>query len=128
LWSVLFALFAAVALLLAAAGIYAVMSSLVSQRTREIGIRIALGAQPASVIGLIMSRGLILAGAGLGLGFVASQLLARAVRSLLFGVGPAEPMVLAAVMAILGVVAAAACYIPARHALRVAPADALRAS
>jgi ABC-type antimicrobial peptide transport system permease subunit len=128
LWSALFALFATVALMLAAAGIYAVMSYLVSQRTREIGIRIALGAQPASVIGLIMSRGLILAGAGIGLGFLASQVLAHAVRSLLFGVGPAEPLVLVVVAAILGAVAAAACYVPARRALRVDPVDALRAS
>jgi putative ABC transport system permease protein len=128
LWSALFALFAAVALMLAAAGIYAVMSYLVSQRTREIGIRIALGAQPASVIGLIMSRGLILTGAGIGLGFLASQVLAHAVRSLLFGVGPAEPMVLVVVAAILGSVTAAACYVPARRALRVDPVDALRAS
>lgn len=126
LWSALFALFATVALMLAAGGVYGVMSYLVSRRTREIGIRMALGAQQANVVGLVMSRGMILTGAGLALGLIASQILARAVRGLLFGVAPSDPIILAVVSGALAAVASAACYAPARRAARVDPLAALR--
>ena len=113
----LMSLFAGVAALLACIGIFGVMAYAVTARTREIGIRIALGGQPRAVLGLVLRPGLVLVAAGAGGGVLASQL---------YGVAPSDPAVLAATAAFLGAVGAAACYIPARRATRVNPVTALR--
>jgi len=126
LWSALFSLFAALALLLAAAGMYGVMSYLVGQQTREIGIRMALGAAPSKVLAMVLRRAMLLVGAGAALGLMASLALARGIRSLLFGVAPYDPAVLAVVVALMVAVALAACYVPGRRAATVDPVIALR--
>ena len=118
--------FAAAALLLAALGIYGVISFGVAQRTREIGIRMALGADRASVRRLVVSEGMALAAGGLGLGVVAGLVLSRALRSVLFEVPPGDPATLAAVAALLAGVAFLACSIPAMRAANLDPQAALR--
>lgn len=118
--------FAALALLLALLGIYGVLSYFVAQHTREIGIRLALGAQKRNVFRLVLKRGLTLAGIGVTIGLVASFALSRFIRSLLFEVGSADPLTYAVVAALLLGVATAACWIPARRATRVDPMIALR--
>jgi putative ABC transport system permease protein len=119
--------FAATALLLSAVGIYGVTAYAVSQRTREIGIRMALGADPGSVRGLVLRDGLRLAGAGLGVGLLAAFGLTRVLRGLLFEIPPTDFMTHAGVAAILLAVMLAACWIPARRAARMDPWNALRA-
>ena len=119
--------FAAVALLLAIAGIYGVMSYLVVQRTREIGIRLALGATPWRVVQLVTGRGLLLAAIGVALGLVAAALLARFLQTLLFAVEGRDVATFASASLVLLLAAAAASYIPARRAGRVDPLTALRA-
>src|SRR5262249_30301198 len=126
LWAVLFAMFAGVALLLAAIGLYGVMSYLVSQRTREIGIRMALGAQPGKVLRMVIGQGLRLIGAGALIGLLGSLALTRVMTSLLFGVAATDPLTFAGVALLLGAVALAACFIPARRAARTEPLIALR--
>jgi putative ABC transport system permease protein len=118
--------FAAVALLLAAIGIYGVLAYLVTQRTREIGIRIAVGARRSDVLRLVMREGMSPIAVGACLGVGGSLVAARAVRSLLFGVTPLDPVSLAAAPALLAIVALTACYFPARRAARVDPLVALR--
>ena len=120
------ALFGALALALAAVGIYGVISYTVSLRTREVGIRIALGADRSSVLGLILRQGLMLTGAGLAVGFLASLALTRFLASLLFQVKPVDLATSAMVAALLSLAALAASYIPARRATRVDPMIALR--
>jgi putative ABC transport system permease protein len=122
----LLAVFAAVALALAAIGIYGVVAYGVSQRTREIGIRMALGATRGRVVRLIVSHGLVLAGAGLLLGVPAALLLARAMNSMLFETPPADPATIAAAALVLMATAVTACLVPLRKALAVDPAEALR--
>ncbi len=122
----LLTVFACVALLLAAAGIYAVLSYDVVQRTREIGIRLALGALPSSVTRLVMGRAARLAAVGLVVGGVASIALTRLIRGLLFEVVPGDATTLVAVASVFGGVALAASYLPARRAVRTDPAVALR--
>jgi putative ABC transport system permease protein len=124
--SVLVAIFAGLALLLAAIGIYGVMSYTVSRRTQEIGVRMALGAQMASVRGMIVGQTLKLTLIGVGLGLVGSFVVARFLTSLLFGVGVYDPVTFLGVAALLIAVALAASYIPARRAMRVDPIVALR--
>jgi len=124
--SMLLAVFAGLALLLAAIGIYGVMSYAVSQRTPEIGIRLALGADARSILRLVVGNGLALAAAGLGLGVLLSLALTRSLTSLLFQTGSTDPATFAAVVALLGSVALLACYLPARRASRIAPVEALR--
>jgi predicted permease len=124
---VLLAVAAGMALLLGAIGIYGVISYSVSQRTREIGIRIALGAQQGSVRQMFVRHGLSLAAIGLGCGLIAAAALTRVMSALLYETSPLDPLTYSAVCAVLLAAAAAATYIPARRATRVEPVDALRA-
>jgi predicted permease len=118
--------FAVLALALAAVGVYGVMAYLVSQGTREIGIRMALGATPEGVAGLVIRRGMGLALGGVAAGLAAAALLARVMRSMLFGVGEWDATTFGATAAVLGAVALAACWVPARRASRVQVITALR--
>jgi ABC-type antimicrobial peptide transport system permease subunit len=118
--------FATLALLLAAVGLYGVMSYVVSQRTREIGIRMALGAQTSNVLRLVMRQGTILTSIGLALGMLTAFALTRSMSHMLYGVGPADPLTFVSVAALLALVALAAYYIPARRAARIDPMRALR--
>ncbi len=124
--ALLLGLFAVLALVLAAVGIYGVMAFTVSERTAEIGVRMALGASAASVRGMVVRRAVVLAGAGVVLGVLASIALTRLMESLLFGVEPGDPRTLAAVSALLFGVALLASYVPARRASRLDPVGALR--
>ena len=124
LW--LIGLFAALSLILAAVGLYGVMSYAVSQRTREIGIRMALGARSGDAFKLIVGQGMALTAIGLTVGLAASFALTRVMVSLLFGVSATDSLTFAAMAGLLAVVALAACYIPARRATRVDPVVALR--
>jgi predicted permease len=119
-------LFAAVALVLAAVGTYGVLAQSVEQRTREIGVRMALGAEVGGILAMVLRQGLGLAAAGLVLGLSLALALRRVLASLLFGVSPADPATFTGVAALLALVAAAACYLPARRAAAIAPAVALR--
>ncbi len=119
--------FAALALVLSALGIYGVTSYAVTQRTREIGVRIAIGAQTADVIRMVMGNALRLAGAGVGLGLCAALLGARALSSQLYGVSARDPLTYAGISAVLAAVAVLASWLPARRATRVDPAVALKA-
>lgn len=122
----LLSIFAGVAMLLSMIGIYSVMSYVVTQNTREIGIRMALGAQARDVLKLIVGQGLMLALIGIGLGLLGSLWLTKLVESLLFGVTATDPIVFAAVSALLIMVAILASYLPARRATKVDPMIALR--
>ncbi|HKV64141.1 MAG TPA: ABC transporter permease [Candidatus Acidoferrum sp.] len=126
LYVVLLGVFASVALFLAAAGIYGVVSYSVTQRTREIGIRVALGAERADVLWIIIAKAARLALAGELLGIFLALGLTRLMASLLFGISAADPLTFAGVAILLNLVALAACYIPARRAMRVDPMVALR--
>jgi len=122
----LLGIFAGLALVLACLGVYGVLAYLVAQRTREIGVRMALGARPRDVTGLILGRGLKLSVVGLGAGAVLAAGLGALLRSLLFGVAPNAPLVYAGTACLLIVVALVACVIPAQRAARVDPVVALR--
>jgi putative ABC transport system permease protein len=119
--------FALTALLLAAVGVYGLISYSVAQRTREIGIRVALGARPAQVTGPIMREGLRLAALGIGIGLAGAFVATRLLATFLFGVEPGDPLTFAAVTALLLGVALLASYLPSRRALKVDPLTALRA-
>jgi putative ABC transport system permease protein len=117
--------FGLVALLLSAIGIYGVLAYLVTQRTKEIGIRIALGSSAGAIFELVLREGLLLIGAGLALGAAGAAVLRKSLESQLFGVHATDPVVLATVTAVLAAVALAACALPARRATRIDPIVAL---
>ena len=118
--------FAGVALLLAAIGIYGVMAYTFSQRTHEIGIRMALGAQPRDILRMALTEGMSLVAVGLGVGLVGASILTRFLRTLLYAVTPNDPLTFTALAALLAAVAWLACFIPARRATQVDPLVALR--
>jgi ABC-type antimicrobial peptide transport system permease subunit len=120
------AVFAVTALLLAMAGIYGVMAYSVTRRTREIGVRMALGAERAVVLRMVLGQGLFITLVGVVVGMAGSLALTRTMKSMLFGITATDPITLAAVAILLTSVALAACYIPARRATRVDPMVALR--
>ncbi len=124
--TLLLAIFAGLAVCLAMAGVYGVMAYLVNQRSNEIGLRMALGASPADISRLVLREGMLLAGAGLVLGLGGALAATRLLTSMLFEVKPGDPLTYVAVAALLGIVALAASYIPARRASRVDPLVALR--
>jgi predicted permease len=124
--TLLLGIFAGIALLLASIGIYGVLAYIVTQQTNEIGIRLALGAEPLHVFKLIVGRGARLAAIGAAIGVSGSLALTRLMKELLYGVSPTDPITFVAVVALLVLVALAACYIPARRAMRVDPMTALR--
>jgi putative ABC transport system permease protein len=120
------ALFALTALLLAGLGIYGVISYIVSERTHEIGIRLALGAQRRNILRMVLRQGLGLAIAGAAVGLACALIVSHLMAGLLYGVRPTDPVTFAGVALLLIGVALLACYIPARRAIRVDPLVALR--
>jgi predicted permease len=122
----LLVIFASLALVLSGIGIYGVLSYMVGQRTREIGVRMALGAQQLDVLRLVMKDGAQMTLVGLIIGLAGSLWLTRLMRSMLFGVKPGDPLTFAAVALLLGAIAMFACYVPARRAMKVDPIEALR--
>jgi putative ABC transport system permease protein len=124
--TILFGVFAGVALCLAMAGVYGVMAYVVGQRMNELGLRVALGASPGDIMGLVMRQGLWMALIGVGVGLAVSVAATQLLQKMLFGVKPFDPLTYGAVAAILIGVALAATYLPARRATRVDPLVALR--
>jgi putative ABC transport system permease protein len=119
--------FAVIAVLLAAVGLYGVLSYTVSQSTNEIGLRMALGAEPRTVVGTVVRSALGTAALGVGVGLVAAYALTRTIASFLYGVSPTDPMTVAGVAAVLLLVAALAAFAPARRAATINPMVTLRA-
>jgi putative ABC transport system permease protein len=124
--TLLLAIFAAVSLLLASVGLYGVVAFSVNQRKTELGLRMALGAEPGEVMRLVLRQGMLPVAVGIAAGLGGAVLLARVMKSLLFGVEPGDPATFGGVAIILTVVALAACYLPARRATAVDPATTLR--
>jgi ABC-type antimicrobial peptide transport system permease subunit len=118
--------FGPLALLLASIGLYGLLAYGVSQRTREIGVRIALGAQRSEVFSLVLRQGMKLVAAGVLVGLGGAFVVTRLLRGLLYGISTTDPLTFAAVPVLLGVVALLACWMPARRAARVDPMEALR--
>jgi putative ABC transport system permease protein len=124
--TMLFGLFGALGLVLASVGIYGVMSYGVIQRTREFGLRMALGARESDVRGLVVRQGAMLSGVGIIIGLAGAFALTRVMRTLLFAVTPSDPVTYVGIAVVLGAVALLASYLPARRATRVDPVIALR--
>jgi putative ABC transport system permease protein len=124
--TLLLSLFAALAMGLAGAGIFAMMHYTVAQRTKEIGIRMAIGASRVKVVLMILQEGLLLVGLGVGIGLAGSLAVSRSIRSLLFEVGPGDPITLSAVSILLAGIGLFACFVPARRATQIDPVIALR--
>jgi len=124
--TILLGLFGTLALVLTAVGLFGVISYSVVQRTREMGIRLALGAEPGAIAGMIVKNGLSLAGVGVGIGLAAAFLLTRLMRSLLYGISPSDPTTFLGVPLLLIAMALLASYIPAHRAAKVDPMVALR--
>jgi len=119
-------IFAVLALLLASIGLYAVMAYIVRQRTREFGIRIAVGATGGEVVSMTIREGMLLVTAGIAIGLILARVLTSALETLLFGISDTDAPTFIGVAVILSVVALSACYLPARRASRVDPVAALR--
>jgi len=119
-------IFAVLALLLASIGLYAVMAYIVRQRTREFGIRIAVGATGGEVVSMTIREGMLLVTAGIAIGLILARVLTSALETLLFGISDTDAPTFIGVAVILSVVALCACYLPARRASRVDPVAALR--
>jgi putative ABC transport system permease protein len=124
--TLLFGVFAGLALCLAMAGVYAVIAYTVGQRSNEIGLRMALGASPGSVLWLVLGQGLMVVGIGFALGLPVAVVVTRLFTNILFQVQPSDPGVYLAVAALLGVVALLASYVPARRATKIDPLAAIR--
>jgi ABC-type antimicrobial peptide transport system permease subunit len=118
--------FAAVALLLAIAGVYGVLSTIMTSRLREVGLRVALGASRWDIVRLVLSRGFAMAGAGLGIGVAGSLGAAQLIRGFLFQITPADPLAIAVSIGVMMLAALAACYVPARRAASADPVTVLR--
>jgi putative ABC transport system permease protein len=125
--SVLAVIFSGIALILAAVGMYGVISYSTAQRSQEIGVRMALGASAGGIVGWIMRQALLLAGAGVILGLAGHFVLSRVLGSLLYGISPNDASTLAISIAVLSLICILASYIPARRAVKGDPMDALRA-
>jgi ABC-type antimicrobial peptide transport system permease subunit len=123
---VLLAAFGVLALALATVGIYGVIAYSVAGRTRELGLRVALGARPGAVLALVFGQGFVIVGTGLAAGIVGAVAATRVLRAQLYEVTPADPVTLLAALAVLTAAAAAAIWLPARRAARIAPMEALR--
>jgi ABC-type antimicrobial peptide transport system permease subunit len=124
---VMLAIAGSMALLLGVSGLYGVISYAVSQRRREIGIRLALGAQAPAILGLFVRRGLMLAGVGIAVGLGSAAAFTGLMRSLLFGIGPLDPITFTAMPVVLATAALLASYLPARRAVAVDPVETMRA-
>jgi putative ABC transport system permease protein len=124
---VLLGCFAALALVMAAVGVYGVLSYTVSQRQRELGIRLALGAEPWRLRWLMLGEGLRNTSIGMTIGFAAAFALTRLMQTLLFGVAPTDPLTFASVAVLLGLVTVLACYVPAQRATKADPVAIMRA-
>jgi ABC-type antimicrobial peptide transport system permease subunit len=124
--STLIGIFAVVAVLLAAIGLYGVLSTIVRQRTAEIGMRMVFGAPRGSILNLIVGEGLRLSAAGIGVGLMAAAAVTRVLSSMLVGVGPTDPTTFVSIVLLFGVITVTASWLPARHASRLDPMDALR--
>jgi putative ABC transport system permease protein len=123
----LLAAFAVIALLLSAVGLYGVIAYSVTQRTREIGVRVALGAEPQAIVAMVIGGGLRLASGGVIIGAAVAAMTTRALGSMLYGISPDDPLTFVAIALLVAAIALLASYLPARRALRIAPTDALRA-
>jgi ABC-type antimicrobial peptide transport system permease subunit len=122
----LIGVFSGAALVLAALGIYGLISYLVAERTREFGIRLALGAEATDVLRLVVGRGTILAAIGMVIGIIAALALTRLLEGMLFGISPTDPIAFGGVLLLTLITVIVASYVPARRAMRIAPATALR--
>ncbi len=122
----LIGVFSVIAVVLASVGLYGVLSTFVRQRTAEIGVRMALGAAPSNIFGLVVGHGLGLSAAGIGIGIVAALVLTRVMTSMLVGVQATDPVTFLSIVGLFFAIAAVSCWIPARRAAGLAPTVALR--